>query len=120
AVAADKARDRQRAIARYNEFLVAAPDASDAAEIRERIAELERELSAPPETDAPAESQREEMRSLVLIESAPTGAPVAIYERIVATAGPFDAARTVNPGWRRIATGLRTPADISLKVGVYQ
>lgn len=121
AVAADRARDRQRAIARYNEFLAAVPDAPDAPEIRQRIAVLERELSAPPPTDAaPAEVQREDMRSLVLVESAPSGAPVSIYERIVATAAPFDAAKTQNPGWRRVATGLRTPADVSLKVGTYQ
>jgi len=121
AVAAEKARDRQRAIARYNEFLAAVPDAPDAPEIRKKIAELEQELSAPPPTDAVvAESQREEMRSLVLVESAPTGAPVSIYERIVATAAPFQATKTVNPGWRRVATGLKTPADVSLKVGVYQ
>jgi hypothetical protein len=121
AVAADKARDRQRAIARYNEFLAAVPDAPDAAEIRQKIAELERELSAPPPAEAaPVEAEREEMRSLVLIESAPSGAPVSIYERIVATAAPFDATRETNPGWRRVATGLRTPADVSLKVGTYQ
>lgn len=120
AVAADKARDRQRAIARYNEFLAAVPDAPDAPEIRKKIADLERELSAPPETDVVVESKRDEMRSLVLVESAPSGAPVSIYERIVATAAPFQATKTVNPGWRRVATGLRTPADVSLKVGVYQ
>ncbi len=120
AVAAEKARDRQRAIARYNEFLAAVPDAPDAPEIRKKIADLERELSAPPPDAGVAESQREEMRSLVLIESAPAGAPVSIYERIVATAAPFQATKPVNPGWRRVATGLRTPADVSLKVGVYQ
>lgn len=120
-VAAEKARDRQRAIARYNEFLAAVPDAPDAAEIRQKITVLERELSAPPPTEAaPAEAEREEMRSLVLIESAPSGAPVSIHERIVATAAPFDATKETNPGWRKVASGLRTPADVSLKVGTYQ
>jgi tetratricopeptide (TPR) repeat protein len=140
AFAAEKAHDRQRAIARYQQFLKVDPRAPDAAAIRQTIARLERELrEAPPVPDAglpadggvgpdvgaaakppvPADAKTiAEVRSLVFIESEPPGAPLAIYERTVPTASPFSATGP-NTGWRQIVADAQTPRDLSLKVGHY-
>ncbi|MBI4705591.1 MAG: PEGA domain-containing protein [Deltaproteobacteria bacterium] len=54
----------------------------------------------------------------MLVESEPAGAPLAIYERIVATAEPF-AAGGKNTGWQEITSGAKTPHALSLRVGFY-
>ncbi len=137
AVAAEKAKDLQRAIAHYKEFLASDPNASDAPEIKSVIDKLEKALSAPPpdvdagapvdggvasdggapEVAAPDAETTARMRSLVLIESEPPGAPLAIYERTFPTAAPWKA--DGSPGWKKILTGIKTPQDISLNIGHY-
>ncbi len=125
AFAAEKAKDWQRAIAQYEKFLVADPTSTDAAKIRETIARLKSELSlgaSDPGTAAvaPADAQAlQEVRSIVLIESDPAGAPVSIWERIVPTAAPFRTGAE-NAGWRKIVSDAATPKDFPLKVGHYQ
>jgi hypothetical protein len=145
ALAAEKARDWQRAVAQYERFLQAHPDAPDAPEIRKTVERLKAELSkpAPPPPDAgadagaggaapaeadagapdapqvPADAQTmAEVRSLVFIESEPAGAPLTIYERTNPTAPAFSATGA-NTGWRKIMEGIQTPKDLSLKVGHY-
>lgn len=149
AFAAEKAGDRQRAVARYREYLASDPTGPDAEEVKATIARLEQELTvvptiegggggsggegggggeggegggaaAQPEPIAPPDEQTmKAVRSLVLVESEPPGAPLSIYERVIATAAPFrDGAE--NSGWRQIITGAQTPKDLSLKVGHYQ
>jgi hypothetical protein len=136
ALAAEKAGDKSRAIARYNEFLASDPDSPYADQIREKVRVLEEEMSQvpeappaegetqpppPPEEKAPVPADAAslaEVRSLVLVESEPAGAPLSIYERLVATAAPFRPDGD-NSGWRQIVTGERTPKDLSLKVGHY-
>jgi len=128
AFAAEKAGDRQRAIAHYREFLASDPGSPDADKIKATIERLKEELSnlppvtsggggaggaepsdggqagggTPAKATAPVPADEATMagiRSLVLVESDPVGAPLVIYERLVATAAPFDS-KGKNPGWR--------------------
>lgn len=141
AVAAEKAKDLQRAIAHYKEFLASDPNAPDAPEIKAVMARLEKELSAPPlEADAgapdggptdggiadggapeapiaPDAETAARMRSLVLIESDPPGAPLVIYERTFPTAPAWKG--DGSPGWRKVVSDLKTPQDLSLNIGHY-
>ena len=117
AVAAERAGDRERAVARYKEFLAAEPNAPDAGQIKGTIDRLEKEDRAAPPTAAT--EVRADIRSVVIILSEPKGAPAAIWERIIATAPVFDPAKVEQPGWRRVAGSLVTPIDIPLKVGTY-
>jgi tetratricopeptide (TPR) repeat protein len=138
AVAAEKAKDLQRAIAHYKEFLASDPNAPDAPEIKAVIDRLEKVLSAPPDADAgapgdggapdggatdggaadvaPDAETAARMRSLVLLESDPPGAPLVIYERTFPTAPPW---KEGAPGWKKILSGIKTPQDISLNIGHY-
>lgn len=133
ALAAEKSGDKARAIARYNEFIASDPDSPYSEQIRKKVKELEEQMakvpapapekpkSKEPQPTAPVpadEATLAEVRSLVLVESQPVGAPLSIYERVVATAAPFRHDGD-NPGWKKIVTGERTPKDLSLKVGYY-
>jgi tetratricopeptide (TPR) repeat protein len=134
AYAAEKAGDRQRAIAQYEKYLVGDPTTPEAPRIKETIARLQRELTekaSEPATETgdaaksadeaakPAdESALNEIRSLVLVESEPLGAPIEIYERIVPTAPEFKAGKA-NDGWRIVVSNAQTPKYLPLKVGRY-
>ena len=59
-----------------------------------------------------------EIRSLVLVDSEPKGAPLTIYERTVATAAPFKHGGK-NEGWRKVVSDIKTPKDLTLRVGHY-
>lgn len=135
AFSAEKAGDRQRAIARYKEFLDKNPTASDSADIKQTIARLEAELAGPPDGGATGDGgeadggappppppvatpSKTTMRSLVVIESEPPGAPLSIWERTDPTAPKFDPAGP-NKGWRQVTSGARTPHDLPLGVGHY-
>ncbi len=117
AVAAERSGDRERAMARYKEFLDAEPNAPDAGPIRATIERLKKEDRAAPPTAAT--EVRADIRSVVIILSEPKGAPVSIYERLIPTAPLFDPSKTEQPGWQRVAENLVTPADIPLRVGTY-
>jgi hypothetical protein len=59
ALSAEKAGERAKAVALYNQFLMGDPGASDAPEIRATVARLEKELGPavpPPEADAGADA----------------------------------------------------------------
>ena len=162
ALSAEKAGERPKAVALYNQFLMGDPSASDAPEIRATVARLEKELAAaapPPEVDAgadaapagsdagspsdagavdsdagasppapaaaaptPADAQTmAEVRSLVFVDTDPAGAPLTIFERTTAAEQAFPAAAggEAPVGWRRIVAAVRTPHDLSLRVGDY-
>jgi len=132
AFAAEKAGDRQRAIAQYEKYLVGDPNTPEAPQIKETIRRLQQELtaaaSAPEGTETVTEGDKSakpadekslaEIRSLVLVESEPAGAPIEIYERIVPTAPEYKAGKA-NEGWRKIVSSSQTPKYVSLKVGRY-
>jgi hypothetical protein len=142
ALAAEKSGDLQRAIARYNEYLASDPESPYTDQVKTKVAELQAQLSKvpipepggdggggeggaaanpEPQPTAPIPADAEtiaEIRSLVLVESEPAGAPISIYERVVPTAAAFNA-NGDNPGWREIVKDAATPKDLSLKVGHY-
>lgn len=127
AVAAERAKDRQRAILRYTEYLEKESGSSDAEEIRGIIARLQKELAEPPpevtEGAAPvavdvAATPPTGLRSLVVVESDPPGAPLAIFERVDPGAPRFKEGAE-NPGWQRTHADRKTPTNFSLPIGHY-
>jgi tetratricopeptide (TPR) repeat protein len=68
---------------------------------------------APP---APADDESA-MRSLVVVETEPSDAPLRFYSRVDDSAPPFKLG-SQNPGWKEIANA-RAPANLTLAVGKY-
>ncbi len=147
AMAYQEALDFPNAIVRYRAFLAAEPNPPDLARIKAMLTWLEAQSAAqlaaraardggagddgggdggapspaiaPPPGDAPppVEMSRS-FRSQVIVISDPPDAPLSVYARRGAAAAPFVAGRA-NPGWERVASGVRTPHDISLAAGSY-
>jgi len=65
----------------------------------------------------PSTDDQNAMKSLVVIETEPDGAPLRIYGRTDAAAQPFQAGAT-NPGWKEVVA-TRAPANLTLDVGHY-
>lgn len=121
-----KLGDKKTALDRYHEYLRIDPSAPDAATVQRRVAALEAELAptpaAPPTPEAqppaPPESiptSEEAMRSLIVVETEPAGAPVKIYAP-ENDGTPAYGAASANAGWREAAAGT-SPASFSLGVG---
>jgi hypothetical protein len=73
---------------------------------------------APPASDAgAAPPPAVEIRSQVVVESDPPGAPLTVYLR-KSGASPF-AAGGANPGWQKVIEGEKTPHDAALAAGEY-
>ncbi|HYP88991.1 MAG TPA: PEGA domain-containing protein, partial [Polyangiaceae bacterium] len=66
----------------------------------------------PPTTD-----DESAMRSLVVVETEPSDAPLRFYSRVEDNAAAFRLGAQ-NPGWKEIATA-RSPANLTLAVGKY-
>jgi tetratricopeptide (TPR) repeat protein len=58
-----------------------------------------------------------EIRSQVVVESDPPGAPLTVYVR-KSGASPF-VTGTLNAGWRKVVENEKTPYDVSLAAGEY-
>jgi hypothetical protein len=58
-----------------------------------------------------------EIRSQVVVESDPPGAPLTIYLR-KSGASPF-VAGAPNPGWQKVVENEKTPYDVALQAGAY-
>ncbi len=130
----------------FRKYLDADPNAPDAVPTRARIARIEAALAAAPPASAAADAaapppgdagadlapdaaapspasqpsvvdEPADMKSLVIIESEPPGAPVSVYLRESPTASPFVSGET-NPGWSRVVSGS-TPLNTTLDVGHY-
>jgi hypothetical protein len=132
-----KLNDNEKALDRFREYVRVDPDAPDVEQVKLRIQALEAlraatpavtdgglestdgavaeegGVVAPPVTPPPPEAN---MKSLVVVETEPEGAPLKFYLRESGTA-PFQAGRQ-NPGWKEIAT-RNAPADLTLEVGTY-
>lgn len=136
-----------KALTAFREYLRVDPSAPDAEKVRQRIAALEARKAAavppPPTTDAGApatdagaatdagppeagpppplppapEDDEGAMKSLVVIETDPEGAPLRLYQRVQAGAAAF-AIGGANPGWREVGQH-RAPVSLSLAVGKY-
>ena len=73
--------------------------------------------SAPKPLVLPSGDDQNAMKSLVVIETEPAGAPLRIYRRTEPSAQPFQVGAT-NPGWKQeVATNA--PANLTLDVGHY-
>jgi hypothetical protein len=138
-----KLGDAEHALARFNEYLKVDPNAPDADKVKQRVGTLEAALAAqkaaavPPVVDAgaaaaadagvaptpptpilvPTADDQNAMKSLVVIETEPDGAPLTLYAPLDASAPPFRGG-SPNPGWKAIVS-TRSPANLTLDVGKY-
>jgi hypothetical protein len=118
AVAAEKGGKREQAIDLYGRFLSLEPNAPDKPEIDKTLERLKKEQAAQA-LEPSGETQRAAIRSLVLIESEPSGAPITVYERFDPKAAPLDPRKPDQIGYRKVRAGLKTPANLSLALGTY-
>jgi tetratricopeptide (TPR) repeat protein len=140
-----KLNDADRALGKFREYLKIDAAAPDAEKVRQRIAALEaaKAAAAPPEVAGsgggggtggaegagtggggapmiptpPGLDEESEMRSLVVVETEPTDAPLRFYSRTDESAAAFKLGGQ-NPGWKEIANA-RAPANLTLAVGKY-
>jgi len=140
-----KLNDVDRALAKFREYARVDPNAPDIDKVNQRIATLEAAKAAAaaaavpvpvPEADAgaldagvaappppkpavvlPQTDDQSAMKSLVVIETEPDGAPLRIYNRTDPSAQPFQIGAT-NPGWKEVVA-TRAPANLTLDVGHY-
>jgi len=118
AVAAERGGHRERAIEIYEKFLRSEPNAPDKAEIEKTVDRLKKENASPP-PEVTASSQKAEIKSLILIESDPPGAPVSIYLKTDPKAGLLDPKQPNAAGYKKVVTGLTSPTNLSLNFGTY-
>jgi hypothetical protein len=137
-----KIGDKEKALERYKEYLRVDPAAPDIQKVQERIAALEAERSAtaaaaaaasaaagdggathpppPPPPTTPSEqipTTDEALRSLVVVETEPAGAPLRVFLADSDQTAPFKMG-TPNAGWRQVTT-TTSPTSLSLSVGRY-
>jgi hypothetical protein len=111
----EKVGKKPDALAKYKEYMRIDPNSPDIADVRQRVARLEGATgSAPP---PPASVNKNEMRSLVVVETEPTGAPVRVF-RPASDKSPAFRANAENPDWTEIAN-TTAPTSLSLGVGRY-
>ncbi|HVJ14119.1 MAG TPA: PEGA domain-containing protein [Polyangiaceae bacterium] len=141
-----KLNDFEHALEKFRDYLRVDPNAPDAAKVNDRIAALEAarsaldagvpeagtlgdagdagpvdldagvpEAGAPPPPIVPDDDSA--MKSLVVIETEPDGAPLRLYARTGASAAPFKVGGE-NPGWTEVQS-TRSPANMTLAVGRY-
>ena len=131
-----KLNDNEKALDRFREYVRLDPDAPDVEQVKKRIQALEAlrataavgdggvesadgavsdEGGAPPLPVVPPPPEAN-MKSLVVVETEPAGAPLKFYLRESGSSS-FQAGRS-NPGWIEIAART-APADLTLEVGSY-
>ena len=137
-----KLKDFERALGKFNEYAKVDPNAPDLEKVKQRIASLEAQKgvppAAPPVDDAgtqsdggvpeagappvpappPVADDQNAMRSLVVIETEPDGAPLTLYARVDDAAQPFKSG-AANEGWKQVSSAT-SPASLTLAVGKYQ
>jgi tetratricopeptide (TPR) repeat protein len=137
-----KIGDVDHALGKFRDYLKVDPTAPDTEKVKARITQLEaaKGLPATPEiggsggtggvagaagggtggAPAPARPQVDDeaaMRSLVVVETEPSDAPLRFYSRVDENAAAFKLGGQ-NPGWKEIANA-RAPANLTLAVGKY-
>lgn len=142
AVCHEKLRELDEAIRLFEKYVDVDPQAPDRKAVDARIAKLEAERDAAKVPDAgpsdaggdaaadaavdaapvtppqpPPTANIEEMRSMVVVESVPEGAPVEIWQRTDKFAPKFEIGGS-NSGWTKVVTGTTTLTQ-SLPLGTY-
>jgi len=131
-----KQNDVDRALAKFKEYVKVDPNAPDLTKVNQRIATLEAAkaaaLAAAPVGEAgaganagapasppvlPSTDDQSSMKSLVMIETEPDGAPLRIYQRLEENAR-FTLGAADNPGWKEVIA-THAPANLTLDVGQY-
>lgn len=121
AVCHEKQGDLEKALDSLRRYVEVDPEAPDVDQVQARIERLEEALRAreqeQPEA-APAEPEPEQtMRSLVVIETSPPGAPVQVY-RLIDEEQPAFVPGQANHGWKLVAERT-SPVGLTLDVGRY-
>lgn len=126
-VAYQRLNDPAKALAQFLEYIRVDPNAPDVDRVQQRIATLqaqldaERQPAAEQPSDAPAkpaaEPDADVMKGLILIETDPAGAPLAIYRKTSDQAGAYEIGEK-NPGWTLVGR-YEAPANLTLDVGRY-
>ncbi len=142
-VCATKLNNVDKALEKFRRYVQVDPGAPDIEKVKERIGKLEAAKAAavpapPVATDGGIEGgatgveggvvdagpakinitdQVDDMRSLVVIETDPTGAPLTLFRKTTASAPEFKVG-AANAGWTRV-TSVRAPANVTLAVGDY-
>lgn len=109
----EKVGNKQKALAKYQEYMRVDPNSPDIADIRQRVARLEGQG-----TITPGGVNKDAMQSLVVVETEPSGAPVRVF-RPLSDKAPKFVRGGANPDWTEIAT-TTSPTSLSLSVGRYQ
>jgi len=72
----------------------------------------------PPAIVLPSGDDQNSMKSLVVIETEPDGAPLRIYQRLDASGPRFTLGAATNPNWKEVVA-THAPANLTLDVGHY-
>lgn len=138
-----KQNDVDRALAKFRDYVKVDPNAPDIEKVNQRIAALEAAkaaalaaaaaaASADAGVDAgtnggapapatgvvlPSTDDQSSMKSLVMIETEPPGAPLRIFQRLEEGAH-FKPGAATNPGWKEVVA-TQAPANLTLDVGQY-
>ncbi len=127
-----KLGDREHALAKFKEYLNVDPNAPDREKVKARIQALEALLPGAPGTTPAGETPAGEappgpgpsiadepaaMKSLVVIETEPAGAPLKLYAQTTPGVPAFRSG-AANPGWTEVHSAV-SPTDVTLDVGRY-
>ncbi len=127
-----KLGDREHALAKFKEYLNVDPNAPDREKVKARIQALEALLPGAPGTTPAGETPAGEappgpgpsiadepaaMKSLVVIETEPAGAPLKLYAQTTPGVPAFRSG-AANPGWTEVHAAV-SPTDVTLDVGRY-
>jgi hypothetical protein len=121
---------KDTALERFKRYVEVDPHAPDVSMVRARITQLESELAAASNTPSTTEpvpppaplekataAEERAMKSLVLVETEPAGAPLELWAPVTEGAPSFVLGKP-NPGWERLLT-TTAPASLTLDVGRY-
>lgn len=125
AVCYEKTNDYDKAIDAFSRFLAANPSSAEAERTKTRITKLAAAREAakngttpPPDTNPPAsDGQPDAIKSLLLLESDPDGAPVVVWQKTDPSAAAFSLDGT-NAGWTEAFRGS-SPNAVTLPPGKF-
>ena len=123
-VAYEKAERLDDALSRFKKYIEVDPDAPDRAEVQKRIGRIEQEIADRTQAEKSGKKAKVQAvsieesatKSLVVVETEPTGALVHFYRQVSGDV-PFQLAGD-NPGYKLILSAT-APANASLDVGRY-